>query len=136
MFSIDPGKDTGCALWEGGYLVGLWLGEPVFVEYPPCWVHIEKPQIYPSQPVPPNDIITLAITAGCIAGHAESNGHKVEFVLPHTWKGNLPKEVSHKRILGKLSSTERLLVDGLKVAPSKKHNVLDAIGIGLWVLRR
>lgn len=97
--------------------------------------------IYPGgrQEVPPNDLITLAVRAGEVGGAFRALGAVVDYVLPRTWKnGPIPKDVMHKRILRRLDDAERALIDvaGRGMAPSKRHNMLDAVGIGLWGLRR
>jgi hypothetical protein len=41
-----------------------------------------------------------------------------------------------KRILSKLTDHELSLLKGLGLPPSKEHNVIDAVGIGLWKVGR
>jgi hypothetical protein len=148
----DPLRDrrhvSGWALWqESGYLVAWGLGDPLrdrrHVVGPSSvstvnTVWIESQVIYPRSKVPPNDIIKLAHDAGRWWGIYESLGCAVHMVEPAQWKGQVPKAIHHKRVIAKLSSVERETVEfGLKgIAPSKQHNVLDAVGLGLFAGKR
>lgn len=134
--AVDPGRDTGWAFWKERTLIGCGLGTPDFKTGTPCLVIIERPQIYPNQPVPPNDLITLAIMVGRYAALAEEADHEVKTVLPHEWKGNLPKEISHARTLKALRAEELAVVQQAdqSVAKGKRHNMLDAVGIGVYFL--
>jgi hypothetical protein len=58
-----------------------------------------------------------------------------DWVVPHQWKGMLPKEVHQPRILATLSPGEKALVEAIKPA-SLRHNAVDAVGIGLYRLGR
>ena len=62
----------------------------------------------------------------------------MRFVSPAAWKGQVPKKIHHPRILRSLSEVEReIVLDVLDLLPaSTRHNVLDAVGIGLWALKR
>lgn len=135
--SIDPGTCTGWAQWRSIELVGCGIGEPPFNRFGGCAV-IEKPQVYPNHPVPPNDLITLAIQVGRYAELSWINGRGVGLVLPHEWKGNLPKDVCHARILQKLSPSELEVIAKAReiISKSYQHNMLDAIGIGLYSFRK
>ena len=138
LLAIDPGAHTGwaafgCAHYTGdaglNRLLACGSGSPT-LEFA-ARVVIELPQIYPSHPVPPNDIITLAFLAGRYAG-AAMPGVEVSTVFPHQWKGNLPKDVCAARVRAKLSLAERAIVDACDAPKGQMHNVLDAIGIGLF----
>ncbi len=137
MVSIDPGRKTGIARWETGVLLDC----DILTHERDRWhswaldqsVVIERPTVYPRSPVPPNDIVELAITAG---GLACSFDGPVEWVLPRTWKGTIPKEIMAERIIMALTPKERSVLDGVKCAASARHNVIDAIGLGLWHLKR
>ena len=85
----------------------------------------------------PNDILYLMLINGAILKSVPCKD--ADLVRVTTWKGQTPKEQMRKRILGdaefniqpKLSPAElRILGD------NPNHNVLDAVGIGLWVLKR
>jgi len=124
LLAIDPGAHTGWAVFSKLQLLACGLGDPP-VEHV-RQVVIELPQVYPSHPVPPNDLVTLAFLVGRYAGRAVG---EVSTVFPHEWKGNLPKEVCAARVRSKLSPEERSVVDACNVPAKQKHNVMDAIGL-------
>lgn len=148
MITIDPGKKTGWArffphsLPEHRVLVGCGLWDIDDRKWkgnlgPPDWdleTVIEKPVIYPRSKARPNDIITLAILAGRIAGLRPG----AVWVEPRKWKGNLDGDLMNVRILKALTEEERRVYFAAadKVAESYRHNIIDAIGIGLWKLGR
>lgn len=97
-------------------------------------VVIEVPRVYPgARENDPNDLIDLAFVAGSLVGGFPSTV-RIETVYPRTWKGQVPKAVMCKRIEGLLSEDERANIT--PVSKTLRHNVLDAIGIGLFQLRR
>jgi hypothetical protein len=130
FLAVDPGTHTGWAAFYGARLVECGLGDPP-VERSAHMI-IEVPQVYPQHPVPPNDLILLAFTAGRYAGRAKG---VVTIVFPHAWKGNLPKDVCAARVRAKLSLDEQKIVDKCGAAKSYMHNVMDAVGIGLYFLQ-
>lgn len=87
----------------------------------------------------PNDLLGLAAIAGAIAAHVN-----VETIRPADWKGNLPKPkrgqpyVVATRVASRLEGAERLAWDQgyASVPQSLRHNVADAVGIGLHALGR
>lgn len=94
----------------------------------------EVPQVYrgPKGKGDPADLIEIAGVAaaiGCRLLPAEAFGY-----APRQWKGQVPKEVMCRRIESRLSPEEVEAIE--KCAPSLRHNVLDAIGIGLFHLGR
>jgi hypothetical protein len=104
-------------------------------------VVIERPMIYPGgrQKARPADIIALAVRAGEWGGKvAAFTGSVPEYVEPARWKGQVPKDIHHARILAKLSPEEQAVLTsaGNGVAPSKRHNIVDAVGIGLFAVGR
>jgi len=133
VITIDPGKHTGWAAWDASPLLAA-----CGVGVPPAFLTIgehgviERPMVYPRSPVPPNDIVTLAIDAGRVVGMA--GFASVEWVLPRRWKGSAPKAVMHARIFAKLTLAERAIYDRVKDGAAK--DCLDAIGLGLWKLGR
>lgn len=138
--TIDPGAQTGWAIWSpAGALVDCGLGDPrksskhIADDIDTVW--IESQVIYPRSRVPPNDIVKLAQDAGRWFGVYATLGAAVNWVEPARWKGQLPKRVHHPRIMAALTSHERQIVaEGCcALAESLRHNVLDAVGLGLWV---
>lgn len=151
--AIDPGMTTGWALWGRHASVGLVLfacgiGDPrtcprhvVHSEDPIDVVNdvwIEQPVIYPHAKPRPNDILKLAMNAAEWGGLYRALAVDVHYVEPAQWKGQVPKATHHARVWAALSDAERDVVDlgGRGVAPSKRHNMLDAVGLGLWVAQR
>ena len=145
--SIDPGACTGWAVWftETGRprLVAAGIGEPPFEQVDACLAEavIECPQVYPRSPVPPNDLITLAVLVGryaeaCVQA-ADRDHDRVRLVLPHAWKGSVPKEVTAKRVLAALSPDELAVLEEAyeDIPKGLRHNLLDAVGIGLHAYR-
>ena len=98
---------------------------------------IEMPQAYRGdRSVPPEDLIKLGIVAGYWAGYVETGA--IEFVLPRTWKGQVPKLVMCHRILSRLQPEEmqRIALPDQLTEHTRATNMVDAIGIGLWALGR
>lgn len=162
--SIDPGKwACGLAVWslDKGQLVHAswvrnpWKNEPG-QERPEIWgdtarqvtamlahrwqpygqvnLVLEIPQVYEkASEKDKNDLIDLAGVQGAIVG-----GFPQGFVewspKPAEWKGQLPKEVSEKRVDSKLTAAEKALIDW--PAESYRHNVYDAIHLGIVYLER
>ena len=108
---------------------------------------VEHPRIYPGHPARPNDIIKLAIRAGLEAGYLACYSKvNPDWVEPATWKGGaIRKEWSIPRIQRRLTADELATVatyfahggpKGRPVAEGRRHDVWDAIGIGLWAVGR
>jgi len=57
-------------------------------------------------------------------------------VTPSQWKGNKPKEEHHIEIIKSLDSySKKKLEDCLSTIPKKQHhNVIDAVGLGLYAI--
>ena len=90
---------------------------------------IELPQVYQHgrSKGDPNDLIRVAF----YAGSCTRIGHGVlSTPTPAEWKGQTPKAICAERIKAVLAVHE--LVHLYKA----DHNVLDAVGIGLWALGR
>lgn len=155
IVSIDPGvHETGVAIWyRDGCLASAYLAR---VGDSRPWsemaahvaaglrqvaldaVAIERPQVYVHSRAKgdPNDLITLALVAGAIAGGMRASRTKLLVVeyRPAEWKGQVPKHVMEKRVRRSLADHEHERVQ-LPSAGALAHNVWDAIGIGLHHLR-
>lgn len=145
ILAIDPGRDTGWAIIEGGELKACGLGTPPAPDG--RHVVIERPQVYRgrSSPGDPNDLITLAIQVGRYTERATTEGAAtVEHVLPHNWKGSMDADICCHRVANALDEKERALLYSV-LAPlarkpmtvefltsGKRHNVIDAVGLGIW----
>lgn len=98
-------------------------------------VIVEIPRLYPrSRKLQPNDLIRLAFAGGVCGGV----GVSLETIEPVAWKGQVPKDVCHRRLIKELSYEEVLVIEkGLEGVPKGlHHNVLDAVGIGRHVVTR
>jgi hypothetical protein len=145
--AADPGKRyAGGAHFQGGALIAgrlfkaqsksqargvVEIGTAMSLEYPDTdTVYVEKPTIRRQvrQPGDPNDVADLNLTNGAILMAFPQARH--ETVLVNVWKGSVPKEIMNRRVL------ERLTAEELSRLTTKNHNVLDAVGIGLWALGR
>lgn len=130
ILAIDPGTDTGWALFDdAGRLVSCGLGDPPPVGIDTFRVLIECPRLRPHERNP-QDILKLAVKAGEWGGVYRP---RAEYLSPNDWKGSVKKDTSHARIWNVLTAAEQGVVDRAVrgLAPSKRHNVLDAVGIGL-----
>ena len=103
-------------------------------------VIIEKPiHRREGKTVDPNDLIKLGIRVGRLVETYLVFENEIITVLPSTWKGGTPKEIQNDRDWNKgLTGQERALLGPLltQVAAGYRNNVLDAIGILLWHLKR
>lgn len=140
LLAIDPGEDSGWALFDGKVLRLCGLGKPPkpVVAFR---VVIEKPRIYPGakKKARDADIITLAVRAGEWGGRYEATAQSILYVEPAKWKGGpISKRFHQPRIRKKLEGEERgRLEEGIRgLAEGLQHNVIDAVGIGLWAVGR
>lgn len=95
---------------------------------------IEHPRAYPGMPkTDPNDLLDVCgVGAACAA--VLQNYTRLESVFPFEWKGNVDKKAMTARIESKLTLHELEKIE--PVGRALRHNVLDAIGIGLWKFGR
>lgn len=88
----------------------------------------------------PNDLVPLGGIATGVA--MELHAHTARWVYPREWKGNIPKPepgeplgeyLIYQRVMDRLSESERSTI---QYHGALSHNVIDAIGIGLFQLGR
>lgn len=159
ILAIDPGVSlkggTGYALFEHGALLHVGLATPSAARLEDriaeisheiqrdcarygerSEVVIEKMKVYSfaKQKGSQGDIIDLAHLGGALLHLART----AVLVEPAGWKGQVPKDVVQGLVEARLTETENeVLLLGLEpVARSRRHNVYDAVGIGLWHLKR
>ena len=85
-------------------------------------------------PTPPQDLINVQ-TVGCLV--ARSFSENVVLLTPSDWKATIKKSVHHPRILAALDETERGIVGcACDRAGAHAKEILDAVGIGLYYLKR
>lgn len=144
LITVDPGKrGSGVAWWgaDGRLLTAEYRIEPLPAGNDGWRCVCEKPRVY-DKPVrikgrlvriDPDDLVEVAIAAGRITGQRAT-----VYRFPAEWKGQVPKEIHHARVKARLSSAE-LHTLGLclnYVTPSLRHNVLDAVALGMKELGR
>ncbi len=156
LVSIDPGKKaSGYAIFVKRELVACGMAAqaedllkhwgadsqpgPAGVCHARGWpaiVVMEYPKVYDRRrwKGDPNDLLPITAAGALLAGVLHPKRFKI--VHPEEWKGQTPKEIQNSRDLGALSSMEVAAVGAAGIAPSKAHNMIDAIGIGLWELER
>lgn len=156
LLSIDPGfRYLGYSVFSEGTLLEAGLLKSaetpsswaVWGKQPPSFLHlvevirkfdwveqcsavIEYPKVHKDTPNP-EAIVKLAAACGAYTGLLQAAGFGLIWVEPYTWKGNVPKEVSTRRILAKIPKE-----DYSKISNVRDHNILDAIGIGLWATKK
>lgn len=140
LLTVDPGAVSGWALFnkDAKLLVSCGLDAINEAKVDVDRAVIERPHAGEAR-ARKKDLLTLAIRAGEWGGLIMANfGVTPEYVEPSKWKGSTPKGISQKRILARLTARERTIKElACKgVAESKCHNIVDAIGIGLWALGR
>lgn len=154
ILSVDPGKNTcGVALFHGAQLVACGYPAPE-VEDPfhtavavQDWLLannrnttleacvVEAQQIYHGPfKSNPNDLLPLAYVSGAV--HARVPAKLRVWVKPKVWTNSQPKAVREPKVLSALTPEERAIFDRVKLPKDKKHNVLDAVAIGLFYLDR
>jgi len=166
LLAVDPSlRSCGVALFRRGQLVaartvtrerdGTRTGERAQAMAADVWGWLldvkadprayvyEFPQVYPHDPVPPNDLIPLAAIGASIGGMlglmcaARNIALDIATPSPHEWTGGLPKiktgdpfESPRGHRIKRALSIDELR----KFKP--QHDTLDAIGLGLWALGR
>lgn len=136
LLAIDSGANLGWALFlPSGQLHSCGL-RTLPAELPPLKrVIIERPHAGRTR-ARARDILTLAIRAGEAGGVLRYlTGVEPEYIEPQRWKGQLPKKRCNDIVESKLTAAEKRILNDIK-PKGQKHNVLDAIGIGLFSVSR
>lgn len=160
LLSVDPGKhDAGVAFYIDGVLSdAAFLAPPGGGPYEVakavsswaarCMMNIGDPtgrvsvlicegqQIYRggrAGKADPNDLLPLAQVVGGVLARVEAFERRV--IQPKDWTGGIPKEVRQRHFLSGASAWERGLLLAIKPA-NKRHNVVDAVMMGAYVLGR
>jgi hypothetical protein len=150
LVSLDPGlRGCGLAYWnEDGKLLATlyvrnprktttgpeaWMGYTDAISMRPGPTHFisEVPQVYRvgASKGDPDDLIQLAGVVGVFACLFHATTYTG--VKPREWKGQVPKDVHHARLVKTLTPEELAMVEAA-APPSLRHNVLDAVGIGRY----
>lgn len=140
LIAVDPA--ARCFAWahyHDGVLVecgsAVVQDLPGKFQYPGAQWTIETPQNYATFGVAHADLDRLRATVQSIEHHAKGIKGKVTFTKPFSWKGNVPKQIHHRRVHALLTEAEQAL---LSPVGSKQydHNVYDAVALGLWAVGR
>ncbi len=91
---------------------------------------IEFPKVHRDTPNS-DSIVRLAAACGAYTGLLQASGFQVEWIEPRSWKGTVPKDIMYNRILAKVPESEYSKIERIH-----DHNVMDAVGIGLWKIRK
>lgn len=150
LISIDPGvKALGWATWGCGGLERAGLSRTIerdlgraiaghlanLEDIGPCPESAVEHMTYRPTDSTPQDLINVE-AVGCAVGC--SKAHRMCLYTPSTWKGSIPKYIHHARIVDVLSDNETRTLDWALRGCPKGHRkeILDAVGIGLYHLRR
>lgn len=140
LVAVDSGADSGFAVFDDGKLSRADLAD--VLDPPgiggPCGplaaVVIEIPDRIK---VNPKSVIKLALNAGrWLQYFGERVAGEVRAVEASAWKASTDPDILAKRILAHLSPEERAVIPKTRSALGHDHNVIDAIGLGLWRLGR
>lgn len=145
LLAIDPGNCAGWAIYLGASLDSAGVTNldaahcPALAALSACRVDllvIEVPQVYRAgdSKGDPNDLIKLAVGVGRWVERARICGIPYSMHRPNEWKGQIPKSIHAARAESALRPAERALLPAM--ASSMRHNMLDAIALGLWKLGR
>jgi hypothetical protein len=161
LLAVDPGlHHCGVSYWDRGKLVRAelvknplsrpgdgakcagpmsWAVRDAWMQHrgaagPPALAELvlELPQIYQGRGGVASDIIDLAAVVGAVA--SALGGSVQTFYRPRDWKGQVPKEIHHPRVIAALQPNEMSAVRLCQPA-SLMHNVWDAVGLGLAHLK-
>lgn len=140
LIAVDPGAEAGVAVFYKSRLIRAELVVDA-VHRGWCWkgpyglpVVCEVPQKYRGSAADLQDLLTLSFTAGYLVSSLQPSSLKKAFA--RDWKGQRPKKVDNAYTLKLLNDQERQILEASDVPRHLQHNVVDAIGIGLWALRR
>lgn len=132
---VDSGENSGYANFQDGVLRRAFLttiDEAPVASRDTALAIVEIPDRIR---VNPKSIIKLALNAGRWLQHL-SLSRSVEAVEASAWKASTDPDVLARRILAILTPEERAVIPKTRSALGYDHNVIDAIGLGLWRLGR
>jgi hypothetical protein len=101
----------------------------------PRAVVIERPIIYPGSNVKFSSITDLNILTGIFV--STFNPGAILVPCPAEWKGNKPKETTKDEVITLCNrySLKNIERDLGEIAPHKRHNAFDAMGIGIYGMK-
>jgi hypothetical protein len=148
LYSFDPGtKATGMAVFDKSELKSVVVLEAKSIEQMLIIVScfsgdhavVEMPEIYPHAKARSSDVLKVVQIAGAIRAHFTTS----TAIAPKRWTGGVPyrvkvdgtwHEIREDRIKALLTPSEWAKV--LSVRAAIRHNAVDAVGLGLWHLKR
>lgn len=142
---VDPGKHASGVAWFADrvlerveYRLACAPLDPLETPLRPWCCVCEKPRVRSEaeqrrdgRRIRSSDIEDLLIAAGRMTGQLPT-----EYVSVAAWKGTAKKGPMHARLPRILSRAELTIVESLDCAPARRHNVYDAICLGLKWLGR
>lgn len=137
--SIDPDLDApGIAWWYKGRLIAAGTSQAahgVLVDAVVMEQMVYMPRVRKSVP---EDLINVGTAGAYVAGQISKSGAILRLAKPIHWKGNVPKDVHHKRIRKYMTLDElAVMEDAVARAPNAcALEIRDAVALGLWVLGR
>lgn len=100
----------------------------------PQLVVVEEQKINFGRTKNPDDLLQCNGAAGAISmAFADC---LIQGVIPENWKGSIPKEDMTARIQSRLEERPEELRCVESCPTGLRHNILDAVGIGLWFFGR
>lgn len=135
LYAVDSGEHSGIAYFVDGKLQFAHRTRVedgnIFLRYEEAVVEIPD-----RIKVDPKSIIKLALNAGAWLQHFGAGGRRVRAIEASAWKASTDPDVLARRILATLTDEERAVIPKTRSALGHDHNVIDAIGLGLWRLGR
>ncbi len=145
FYAVDPGKkQSAVACFRNGELIAVYFAHQTSVDLDPKLkgeVVMEVPMVYGGpmrENVNPNDLVDITAAGMGVAAQLSKPSTRIRQVKPSEWKGQVPKKITQQRTERLLTQAERIRL-GQCLAPIKaslRHNLWDAVGIGLFALKR
>jgi hypothetical protein len=147
ILAVDPGTGSNAwaRVWNLGMLIDFGYGDPEGDALTNVSrIVVESQEIYAYGHERPNNIVTLARSAGLIAGKlTNALPHAtLTWAAPKVWAKQVPKLVRHRRLCNRLGWQYRETKTSIQPLLSKDqchgvsgrqwYDVLDAIDMGLW----
>lgn len=129
---IDPGVSCGLAIFsDGGLIDAYYVKDPMTFDIPIkanliCLEHLYADK---SSAVPTRSIIDAQLWGAYLAGRFQG---PVRLIPPSTWKGSRDKAKHNAWIMKQLEPHEVEIVAQSTTRKGELHNVIDAVGIGIW----
>lgn len=155
LVSFDPGlREAGLAVFDGGRLVragllrnpeqskrgaGAWYSMAIKAKAFVQWdllllvdVFVTEEMVVRKGGAYSSDLLQLNGVAGMVGGILDPM--EAYSYTPEQWKKQVPKSIHNRRTLAKLSPQERLNI--LDCPDHLMHNIIDAVGLGLFHIGR